>query len=102
MRSSDSVLGLPFNIASYGLLLELIAAEVNMVPDELIATLGDYHIYNNHLEAAEDLLDNEPAYHDLPKLQILNKREKIENYQFADIYLTGYKSNKTIKAKLNN
>ena len=49
-RSVDTFLGLPFNIASYALLLEIIANEVNMVPDELIGNLGDVHLYSNHIE----------------------------------------------------
>ncbi len=49
-RSVDTFLGLPFNIASYGLLLEIIAKAVNMVPDELIGNLGDTHLYSNHIE----------------------------------------------------
>jgi thymidylate synthase len=53
-RSVDTFLGLPFNIASYGLLLEIIAKEVNMVPDELIGNLGDVHLYSNHIEQAEE------------------------------------------------
>jgi thymidylate synthase len=53
-RSVDSFLGLPFNIASYGLLLEIIAKEVNMVPDELIGNLGDTHLYLNHIEQAKE------------------------------------------------
>ena len=53
-RSVDTFLGLPFNIASYGLLLKLIAKEVNMVPGELIGNLGDVHLYNNHLEQAKE------------------------------------------------
>jgi len=53
-RSVDTFLGLPFNIASYGLLLEIIAKEVNMVPDELIGNLGDTHLYSNHLEQAKE------------------------------------------------
>ena len=55
-RSVDTFLGLPFNIASYGLLLEIIAKEVNMVPDELIGTLGDCHLYKNHIEQAKEQL----------------------------------------------
>jgi thymidylate synthase len=51
-RSVDTLLGLPFNIASYGLLLSLIAKIVNMVPDELIGNLGDTHLYLNHIEQA--------------------------------------------------
>jgi thymidylate synthase len=53
-RSVDTFLGLPFNIASYGLLLEIIAKEVNMIPDELIGNLGDVHLYSNHVEQAKE------------------------------------------------
>ena len=53
-RSVDTFLGLPFNIASYGLLLEIIAREVNMIPDELIGNLGDVHLYSNHIEQAKE------------------------------------------------
>jgi len=53
-RSVDTFLGLPFNIASYGLLLEIIAKEVNMIPDELIGNLGDTHLYSNHIEQAKE------------------------------------------------
>jgi thymidylate synthase len=65
-RSIDSFLGLPFNIASYGLLLEIIAKEVNMVPDELIGNLGDTHLYSNHIEQAKEQIGREP--YELPKL----------------------------------
>ena len=54
MRSVDTFLGLPFNIASYGLLLEIVAKSVNMVPDELIGNLGDVHLYSNHIEQAKE------------------------------------------------
>jgi thymidylate synthase len=53
-RSVDTFLGLPFNIASYGLLLEIIAKAVNMIPDELIGNLGDVHLYSNHVEQAKE------------------------------------------------
>lgn len=58
-RSVDTFLGLPFNIASYGLLLEILAKEVNMVPDELIGNLGDTHLYLNHLEQAKEQIGRE-------------------------------------------
>ena len=58
-RSVDTFLGLPFNIASYGLLLEIIAKEVNMVPDELIGNLGDTHLYLNHIEQAKEQVGRE-------------------------------------------
>ena len=58
-RSVDTFLGLPFNIASYGLLLEIIAKEVNMIPDELIGNLGDVHLYSNHVEQAKEQIGRE-------------------------------------------
>ena len=58
-RSVDTFLGLPFNIASYGLLLEIIAKEVNMVPDQLIGNLGDTHLYSNHIEQAKEQIGRE-------------------------------------------
>jgi thymidylate synthase len=58
-RSVDTFLGLPFNIASYGLLLEIIAKEVNMVPDQLIGSLGDVHLYSNHIEQAKEQIGRE-------------------------------------------
>jgi thymidylate synthase len=67
-RSVDTFLGLPFNIASYGLLLELIAKEVNMVPEELIGNLGDVHLYNNHLEQAKEQISR--SSFELPKLKM--------------------------------
>jgi thymidylate synthase len=67
-RSVDTFLGLPFNIASYGLLLEIIAKSVNMVPDELIGNLGDVHLYSNHIEQAKEQLTREPM--PLPTLNI--------------------------------
>jgi thymidylate synthase len=59
-RSCDLFLGIPFNIASYGLLLEIIAKTVNMVPDELIGNLGDVHLYSNHIEQAKEQINREP------------------------------------------
>jgi thymidylate synthase len=66
-RSVDTFLGLPFNIASYALLLEIIAKQVNMIPDELIGNLGDVHLYNNHLEQAAEQCSRHPF--ELPTLQ---------------------------------
>ena len=67
-RSVDTFLGLPFNIASYALLLHIIAEAVNMIPDELIGNLGDVHLYENHLDQAKEQLTREPM--PLPKLNI--------------------------------
>jgi thymidylate synthase len=67
-RSCDMFLGVPFNIASYGLLLNLVAQMTNLVPDELILTLGDAHIYHDHFDAVKEQLSREP--YPLPKLWI--------------------------------
>ena len=63
-RSVDAFLGLPFNIASYGLLLSLLAKEVNMVPEDLIGNLGDTHLYLNHLEQAEEQIGRKLTFNE--------------------------------------
>jgi thymidylate synthase len=77
-RSVDVGLGLPFNIASYGLLLEIIAQEVGMIPYELIGNLGDCHIYNNHIDGIKEQLTRTP--YNLPKL-IINTEFWNHEYQ---------------------
>jgi len=109
-RSVDTFLGLPFNIASYALLLEIIAKAVNMVPDELIGNLGDVHLYSNHVEQANEQTDREPF--ELPKLVINSGNEnwhllnidEIINSLDVDITfkVDGYQSHPTIKAPLSN
>ena len=97
-RSVDTFLGLPFNIASYAMLLCLLGREVNMVPDELIGNLGDTHLYLNHLEQAREQISREPMPH-LPKLKLGNV--DILNGEF--IYdILHYHSHPTIKAPLSN
>jgi thymidylate synthase len=116
-RSVDTLLGLPFNIASYGLLLEIIAKEVNMVPDELIGNLGDVHLYKNHIEQAKEQMYRRP--YDLPEVQITERNwyqhekvkehlrektfsEKIMSYRLECFELLNYQSHPTIKAPLSN
>jgi thymidylate synthase len=96
-RSVDTFLGLPFNIASYGLLLMMIADEVNMIPDELIGNLGDVHLYLNHIEQAKEQISRKPF--DLP---IVHVRDGIESFMDGDIILENYKSHPAIKAPLSN
>ena len=74
-RSVDTFLGLPFNIASYGLLLEIIADEVNMVPEELIGNLGDVHLYTNHIEQANEQIGREYTYEERYDLWFTNNYE---------------------------
>ena len=116
-RSVDTLLGLPFNIASYGLLLEIIAKEVNMVPDELIGNLGDVHLYKNHIEQAKEQMYRRP--YDLPSVRITERNwyqhelvkehlgektfsEKIMSYRPECFELIGYESHPKIKAPLSN
>jgi len=96
-RSVDTFLGLPFNIASYGLLLSMLADEVNMVPDELIGNLGDVHLYSNHIEQAKEQISRDSF--PLPSIQI---QDGIFSSIGDDIRLVDYKSHPTIKAPLSN
>jgi len=80
-RSADAFLGIPFNIASYGLLLEIIAKEVNMVPDELIGNLGDTHLYLNHIEQAKEQIGRE--------LTLEERRELVSQDEFNKVYTGG-------------
>ena len=103
-RSVDTFLGLPFNIASYGLLLTILAKEVNMVPDQLIGNLGDTHLYLNHLEQAKEQIGREPFQ--LPTLNQFptyeGSRPSIESYVVGDFTLKDYQSHESIKAPLSN
>jgi len=103
-RSVDTFLGLPFNIASYGLLLEIIAKAVNMVPDELIGNLGDVHLYSNHIEQAKEQISREP--YPLPTLKIKDGFDIVSGlddmYEIDSFLLENYQSHPTIKAKLSN
>jgi thymidylate synthase len=116
-RSVDTFLGLPFNIASYALLLEIIAKEVDMIPDELIGNLGDVHLYSNHIEQAKEQINRTP--YQLPTIEITERNwylhhkvkehlgektfeEKIMSYRPDCFELIGYQSHEKIKAKLSN
>jgi len=116
-RSVDTFLGLPFNIASYGLLLEILAKEVNMIPEDLIGNLGDVHLYKNHIEQAKEQINRTP--YDLPTVQITERNwyqheavkehlgpksfnDKILSYRPDCFELIDYKSHPKIKAPLSN
>lgn len=98
MRSNDYLLGAPFNVASYALLTHMIAQQLNMVPDELVYSGVDVHLYSNHLEQAKLQLTREP--YPLPKLVIKRKPDSIFDYKFEDFELVGYQSHDTIKAPI--
>lgn len=101
-RSVDTFLGLPFNIASYALLLKIIAKEVNMIPDELIGNLGDTHLYLNHIEQAKEQISRTP--YKLPEVILRNDCTILgeTEYTLEDIQLTNYEHHPTIKAPLSN
>jgi len=102
MRSNDVPLGLPFNLASYGLLLEIFAKKVNMVPEELIANLGDAHIYVNQIDGIKEQLKREP--YTLPKLDIHPGilDYEMENYPIELFQINDYKYHPSIKMPLSN
>jgi thymidylate synthase len=83
-RSVDTFLGLPFNIASYGLLLTMIAKEVNMVPDELIGNLGDTHLYLNHIEQAKEQIGRELTFEEKIQWVMSNTDVELENVHVTE------------------
>jgi thymidylate synthase len=117
-RSVDTLLGLPFNIASYALLLNIIGEVTNMVPEELICNLGDTHIYLNHVDAVKEQLTREPRQ--LPRLRINTEfwptasgecgvgplhsdiSVLIDNMQIDDFGIEAYDPHPPIRAQLNN
>jgi len=113
-RSVDTFLGLPYNIASYALLLEILAKEVNMIPDELIGNLGDTHLYLNHIRQAEEQIARVP--YNLPKLHINTEfwqtmsgecgvgdfNTNLQGFEIDDFIIDNYQCHPTIRATLNN
>lgn len=97
-RSADMFLGVPFNIASYALLTQLIAQEVGMVPGEFIWTGGDCHIYSNHFEQVRDQLSRKP--YPYPQLIIKNQKSSLADYEFEDFELVNYQHHPGIKAPI--
>lgn len=99
-RSADVFLGVPFNIASYALLVEIIADIVNMQPGDFVHSFGDVHIYNNHVDQVNEQLSRTPKK--LPTLKIKNKfLQSPEHYEFEDFELIGYDPAPAIKAKVS-
>ena len=97
-RSADIFLGVPFNIASYALLTEMIAHVCGYETGDFIHTFGDAHIYNNHVEQLNLQLSREPR--NLPKLKILNKINNINDFKFEDFEISEYNPHPHIKGKV--
>ena len=108
-RSVDLPLGLPFNIASYALLLEILAKEVNMVPGTLVGDLTNVHIYKNQIEGMMEQIERDPYEYDYPKLVIANNTlwgngidEMLGSVIISDFQVEGYESYPSIKMPLSN
>lgn len=98
IRSSDSFLGLPYNIASLALLTHMLAQQCDLTPHEIVVSMGDLHAYSNHMEQIEQQLtrDTRP----LPQLVIKRKPESIYGYRFDDFDIVGYDPHPSIKAPI--
>ena len=99
-RSADVFLGLPFNIASVALLVHFIANIVGLEPGKIHISIGDAHIYEDHLEAVRVQLERSGMDYDLPRLILKRKPRKMEDYEFEDVEIQNYKSHLPIKAKM--
>ncbi|XP_071744588.1 thymidylate synthase [Lepeophtheirus salmonis] len=97
-RSADMGLGVPFNIASYSLLTIMLAHVTNLKPGEFIHTLGDAHVYNNHIDALEEQLKREPR--PFPTMKLKRNVECIESFTFDDFELIGYNPHPKIVMKM--
>lgn len=100
IRSNDLFLGCPYNIASYALLTHMIAQCVNMVPHEFISTIGDAHIYSNHIDQVKELLSRDYNIYELPTLKLNPDIKNIDDFKREDIVLENYQSYAAIKAPI--
>jgi len=96
VRSNDLFLGAPFNIAEYALLLHMMAQQCDLEPGELVYTIGDAHIYSNHLDQIEEQLEREPL--PLPRLVLRRRPPSIFEYEYEDFELLEYNYHPAIKA----
>ena len=97
-RSADIFLGVPFNIASYALLTLMVAQVTGLQPGEFIHTLGDAHLYSNHLDQARQQLERTPKA--LPTMRLNPKVGRLEDFRYADFELVGYVPDAVIRAPI--
>jgi len=97
-RSADMGLGVPFNIASYALLTHMIAKVTGRKPGDFVHTIGDAHVYLNHVDALKEQLERNPRA--FPKIKMNEDKKDIDDFEFSDFEVIGYKPHKTIKMKM--
>jgi dihydrofolate reductase/thymidylate synthase len=97
-RSADMGLGVPFNIASYALLTHMICQVTGRKPGDFVHTIGDAHVYLNHVDALKQQLDRPPRA--FPKIKINPDKKNIDDFEYSDFEVIGYKPHKTIKMKM--
>tara|TARA_B100000745_G_C20153305_1_gene395306 strand:- start:3122 stop:4120 length:999 start_codon:yes stop_codon:yes gene_type:complete len=99
-RSADLFLGVPFNIASYALLLKMVAQVTDLEAGEFVHFFGDVHLYSNHFDQVNEQLEREP--HAFPEIKINANRKEIDDFVFDDFKLEGYDPHPTLKAPIAN
>jgi len=97
-RSADMGLGVPFNIASYALLTHMVAHVCGLKAGDFVHTIGDAHVYLNHVDALKEQLERKPRA--FPKLHINKEKKDIDQFELSDFVVEGYKPHKTIKMKM--
>mmetsp|Transcript_16808 Transcript_16808/g.30221 ORF Transcript_16808/g.30221 Transcript_16808/m.30221 type:complete len:140 (+) Transcript_16808:1-420(+) len=99
-RSADMGLGVPFNIASYALLTHMIAKVTGRKPGDFVHTIGDAHVYLNHVDALKEQLERKPRAFPKLKMKEGKKYDDIDGFEFDNFEVVGYKPHKTIKMKM--
>lgn len=99
-RSADVFLGVPYNIASYALLMHLVCGITGNMPGVLTISFGDIHIYNNHFDQVNEQIDRDPFKYPLPQIELYGEQQTIDDYTYEDIRLLGYEAYPSIKAEV--